>query len=385
MKTIFNINFTRGSRKNNIPLLILMIFSFMFSQKVNAQKRLDHIAINDSVYREGYIKFNVKNPTTSVSFKWRKNDPYEEYTIDEISEFYGKYRNYLRKTLDFRGKTVTVFLERLVYDNPTISIFKWMDEKGVFFIESESGLSLLGDDFREEISNKLDDPSLSVIVAMSKLNYTSLSYLLTVANRGENSQTFSRFFRVSPQVGGSFSSFQLAVPDQNNLLSISGRGSNFGINFEFLPTYSRNLSLNILPSFSTGSAAGFKAYTDGESNFETDIYFNFSSLQIPATVKYYIELQPNSFRAFVEMGYLWSSLKAEDGEMDIAELKESIIATDSREFNTSGNYHGIIAGLGLEKYLRNTMAFTLGIRYSSQRNTNSEKMDQITPYIGFKF
>jgi AraC-like DNA-binding protein len=362
-----------------------LFFSFGFFQKAQAQKKLDHITLNDSAYREGYIQFDAKNPTTNVSFKRRKKDLYEDYSIKEISEFYGKYRSYLRKTLDFRGEMVTVFLERLIYDNPTISVYKWMDKKGVFFIESESGLSLLGDDFREEISNKLDDPSISTLVEISKLNYTSLSYLLTVANKGVKSQTFSRFFRVSPQVGLSSLSLQLALPTQNNLLQLSGTGANFGLNLEFLPTYDRNLSLNILPSFLTGRATGFNTYTDGESNFETDIYFNFSSIQIPATVKYYIELQPNSFRAFVEMGYLWSSLKAEDGEMDIAQLKESIIATDSREFNTSGNYHGIIAGLGFEKYLKNTMAFTLGIRYSSQRNTNSEKMDQLTPYIGFKF
>ncbi|PZX48683.1 hypothetical protein [Algoriphagus chordae] len=374
---------TRCSK--SLTVLGLLLFTLGFLHQVSAQRRPDHITLNDSAYTEGYIKINNSNPLKSVFFKWKKKDAYQEYSIKEVSEFYENHRNYQRKTFDYKGEKVTVFLEKLVYENKDISVYKWIDKRGLFFIEKENGMSLLGEDFKEEISIRLNNPNLDPLLEISKLNYNSLTYLLTVANNTTEPQTFSRFFRITPQVGISFSSHQLTIPNQNSVGKLSGTATNLSLNFEFLPSYKRNLSLNLTPAFSSGYASGFNSYKEGESRFETDLQFDYTIIQLPMAAKYYIEMRPNKYRAFVEMGYSWSSMKANNGKMDIAEFRENIIATGFKEFDPSSPYYGFNAGVGLDKSLKKTRAITIGMKYSSLRNKNSDKMNQLTPYIGFKF
>lgn len=356
-----------------------------FLHQVCAQSRPDHITLNDSAYTEGYIKINNSNPLESLFFKWKKKEPYQEYTIKDVSEFYENHRNYQRKTFDFNGEKVTVFLEKLVYNNTDISVYKWIDKKRLFFIETENGISILGEDFREEISKRLNNSNLSPLLEISKLNYNSLTYLLTVANSDPEPRTFSRFFRATPQVGMSFSTHQLTIPNQNSTGKLNGSATNLGLNLEFLPTYNRNLSLNLTPTFSSGYASGFSSYKEGSSRFDTDLYFDYTNIQLPVSARYYVELKPNKYRVFIELGYSWSSMKAKNGQMDIAELKENNISTDSREFDPSSDYYGFNAGLGVEKYLKKTRAIVVGIKYSAIQNKNSEKLNQFSPYIGFKF
>lgn len=380
---ILNQTITRTGK--NLAVLSLLIFTLGFLHQVSAQRRSDHITLNDSVYTEGYIKINTSNPLKSVFFKWKKKDSYQEYTITEVSEFYENHRNYQRKTFDFKDEIVTVFLEKLVYDNTDISVYKWIDKKGLFFIETENGISQLGEDFKEEISKELDNPNLSLLLEISKLNYNSLTYLLTVANSASEPQAFSRFFRIMPQFAISFSTHQLIIPNQNSTGKLNGYAFNGGLKLEFLPTYNRNLSLNLTPTFSSGSASGFSSYTEGNSTFDTDLHFDYTNLQLPISARYYVEMKPNKYRAFIELGYAWSSMKAKNGRIDIAELKENNTSTDSREFDPSSDYSGFNAGVGVEKYLKKTRAFVVGINYSALQNTNSEKLNQFSPYIGFKF
>ena len=378
-----NLNITQNCIFIKKSILLILLFSLGVNQSIQAQKKHDHLTLNDSAYIEGYVKLSNSAPTTNVFFKRKKKEPYINYSIEAVSDFHENHRTYYRKTFEFKGEPVTVFLEKLVYDNTDISIYKWINEKGLFFLESENGLSLLGENFREEISKRLANPNLTPLLEISKLDYTSLSYLLTVSKT--EPRTFSRFFRVTPQAGISLYSYQLTVPSQNSSIKLKGTSANLGVNLEFLPTYNRNLSLNISPSYGTGNAHGFRTYVEGSSKFDTDLYFNFTTIQIPVTARYYLDIRPNKFRAFIELGYSWSSLKARDGILDIAEFKENTIRTDSRDFDPSSDYNGYIGGVGIEKYLKRTRAITIGIRYSSYSNQNSEESNQLSPYIGFKF
>lgn len=378
-----NLNHTQNRIYKKFAFLLCLFFALAVNQKTHAQRKADHITLNDSAYMEGYVKLSDSDPTKNVLFKRKKKDSYKNYSIGDVSDFHEDHRDYQRKTFEFKDQKVTVFLEKLVYDNPDMSIYKWINKKGLFFIESDNGLSLLGENFLEEISKRLDNPNLNPLLEISKLNYTSLSYLLTMSKT--KPRTFSRFFRVTPQSGVSFYNYHLTVPNQNSFIKLKGTSTNLGVNLEFLPTYYRNLSLNISPSFGAGNADGFNTYTEGSSRFDTDLYFNFTNIQLPVTARYYLDLRPNEFRTFIELGYSWSSLKAQNGIIDIAEFKENTIRTDTRDFDPSSNYHGFIGGVGVEKYFKKTRALTFGIKYSSLRNTNSEVFSQLSPYIGFKF
>lgn len=372
--------------KNGIlGLLLLPLFLVCFTFETLAQKKRDHIVLQDSAYIEGYIKLNSSNPFESLFFKKRKKESYQNYNIQEVSEFYENHRSYQRKTFDYQNQTVTVFLEKLVYDYPEVSVFKWLDNRHTFFLETENGIQKLGEGFREELSRELANPSLSPLLEITNLNYGNLSYLLNVANSSDQPMTFSRFFRVTPQVGIISSKQSIKIPNQNKSGITKGNGTSLSLNFEIFPTYKRNISINFSPSYSIGKSSGFFAYQEGDSRFETDLYFDFSSIHLPAQIRYYLEIQPNKFRAFLEAGYGLDLMKAKDGMLDIAEIKGQFISTDSEFIDPSSDFKGIITGLGIEKYMRKTKALTFGISYSSKKNSTTEKYSYFKPYLGFKF
>lgn len=341
--------------------------------------------MQDSAYIEGYIKIDHSDPLRKVFFKQTKTESYQSYGIQDVSEFYEDHRNYQRKTFSYQNQTVTVFLEKLVYEYPKVSVYKWINEKDVFFIETENGIQQLDENFRKEIQAQVDNSYLAPLFDITKLNYSSLSYLLNVANLNTQSQTFSKFFRVTPQIGFVSSTHNFKIPNQNQVIKLKGSGSSFGLNFEVLPTLKRNLSINFSPSYTIGKSSGFFAYQEGDSRFETDLYFDFSSIHLPAQIRYYLEIQPNKFRAFLEAGYGLDLMKAKDGMLDIAEIKGQLISTDSDFIDPSSDFKGIITGLGIEKYIRKTKALTFGISYSSKKNSASEKYSYFKPYLGFKF
>lgn len=372
--------------KNGIlGFLLLPLILVCFTFETLAQKKRDHIVLQDSAYIEGYIKLNSSNPFESLFFKKRKRESYQNYNIQEVSEFYENHRSYQRKTLDYQNQTVTVFLEKLVYDYPKVSVYKWINEKYVFFIETENGIQQLDEDFREEIQAQVDNSYLAPLFDITKLNYSSLSYLLNVANSNTQSQTFSRFFRVMPQIGFVSSTHNFKIPNQNQIIKLKGSGSSFGLNFEVLPTLKRNVSINLAPSYISGSTFSFSSYQDGSINFETDLFFDYRSIQLPVLARYYLEIEPNKFRGFFELGYGLEIMKTKNGVLEIAEFRSENISTDTQTFELSSNFMGINSGIGIEKYLKKTRAVTLGITYSSMRNSVAEKSSYLKPYLGFKF
>jgi hypothetical protein len=380
-----NKNYKWNIKNRILGLLSFLLFSSCLTFETLAQKKRDHIVLNDSAYIEGYIKLDNSNPFENVFFKKRRKDSYQNYTIQEVSEFYENHRNYQRKTFGYQNQTVTVFLEKLVYDYPEISVFKWLDDRKTFFMETENGIKQLDENFKEELQAKLDNPYLAPLFDITKLNYNSLSYLLSVANSNTQSQTFSRFFRVTPQIGFVSSAHHFKIPNQNEFIKLKGSGSSFGFNLEIFPTLKRNVSLNFSPSFISGSAFSFSSYQEGSFNLETDLFFDYTSIQMPVQARYYLEIEPNEFRGFFELGYGLEIMNTKNGVLEIAEFRPENISTDTQTFELSSNFRGINTGMGIEKYLKKTKAVTLGITYSSRQNAVNEKSSYLKPYLGFKF
>ncbi len=383
--TYLDLTIKKNCKNNVLSSLIFILFLFGSIQNTHAQKKRDHIVLNDSAYIDGYIKIDNSNPIESVFFKWRKNDSFKKYTIHEVSEFFVNHRNYQRKTFNYQNKSETVFLEKLVYDYPKISVYKWINEKHVFFLETENGLKQLDENFREDLSQQLDIPLLDPLLEISNLNYNSLSYLLNVANSNPQSRTFSKFIMVTPQLGFISSTHHVKIPNQNQVVKLKGTGSSFELNVEVFPTYKRNISVNISPSYSSGSAFSFSSYLDGSIDFETDLFFDYTNIQIPLLARYYLEIKPNKYRGFFQLGYSMEFLKTKNGILEIAEFRSGNISTDTQTFDLSSNFLGISTGMGIEKYLKKTRAIRLGITYNSGRNSDSEKSSYLKPYLGFKF
>lgn len=378
-----NLNLQWNPRKTILALLSLLTVTFCGLQEAIAQKQRQHIVLNDSSYIDGYIKFNPSDPL-SIRFKRKKNSPYLIYGVQHVSEFYTDHRLYLRKTLPSPTGSLPVFLEKLIYEHPEVSIFRSIGKSRVFFIETSDGIVQLDENFRETLAKGLNNPELAPLLEITNLSYNSLNYLLYVAASGK-SLTYSKPFRLTPQLGVIFSSFDLQIPHQNQIVKISGTGSSLGLTLEFFPTYSRNLSFAVSPTVIYGSAEGFNSYREGSSSFDTDIYFNYSQAQIPLSARYYIDIRPNRWRPFLELGYAWSTLTSEKGQLDIAGYVGTSYSTDERDYDASSTYTGLVTGIGFEKYLKKTKAISAGVKVSAFRNDQSERLTSINPYLGFKF
>lgn len=363
----------------------MLALSLGASQEANAQKQRTHIVLNDDHYIDGFIKYTPSDTLRSILFKNKKRSPYQTYDIREVSEFYTDHRMYLRKTLPSPTGSLTVFLEKLIYDHPEVSILKWIGKSDVFFIETPDGIvQQLDENFRKTLAKQLENPELAPLLEITKLKYAQLNYLLYVATSNKT-RTYSKPFRLTPQLGVLFSSFDLQIPNQNHIAKASGAGSFLGLNFEFFPTYTRNLSLNLSPTVVFGRAEGFDTYREGSNSFDADIYFSYSQVQIPLTARYYIDISPNRWRPFLELGYAWSTLTSEKGQLDIAGYQGNIYHTDERDYDASSAYTGLVTGIGFEKYLEKNRAISAGVKVSVFRSEQSEQLTSVNPYLGFKF
>lgn len=379
-------NTLTGSKRNVFLFALLLIF---FSNWPNTnlfgQRKKDHIVLNDSAYTEGYVKIDKSDPLHSLFFKWRKKDSYKKYSVEKVTEFYENHRSYYKKTLFHQDQETTVFLQKLIYDNPNLSVYKWIGKKHTFYIDQNGKLELLGEDFRQVLNEKIDNQNLDPLLEITELNYSSLSYLLTSANSLQKPHTFSKFLRFTPRIGYSFISQKISIPNQNTLIQLNGTSPNLNLTIEAFPTYRRNLSILFSPTLINGQSSGFKDYQEGSSKFETDLQFRLSSILLPISSRYYFEINPNKSRVYFELGYGYMSFNTKEGVIDIAEYKSASIHTDTREFVSSGAYKGIQFGIGMEKYTNKTKGLTLGVSLQNFQNNKSENLVLITPSVGFKF
>ena len=369
--------------KKNLLLLLCAICLSILTQRTAFAQRSDHIILNDTIFTEGYVRQEANEIATHVYFRKTKKESWKKYSTREVKEYYHNRRKYFAKSINRFSDTGPVYLQLIPSGLEMIKIFRAMDQKKQFFLEKDGDLKLLKEDYREVLQSAISNPELDPLLDITNLTAEDISYFLTSA-ADDRSRTFSKRFYLSPFIGSVWSSNQFVLPNTNQTIRIAGTGFQAGVNLELAVNRFRTLTVNLKPSYLQSSGTNFLMFRDGRTSFETDSYLSQSTLHVPLTAKYFIDLIPNSIRVFAEAGFGASFLNMEEGVLQIAELEENTVTTYVRDFKIDSFYPGFVGGLGLETALTNGKFLMTGFQYSSM-SASADLLSTSSIYLGFKF
>jgi hypothetical protein len=124
---------------------------------------------------------------------------------------------------------------------------------------------------------------------------------------------------------------------------------------------------------------------NGQS-YETDLSISMIGLQFPVAVKYYIDLKPQKFRSYVEMGYAFSNTLNQKSYQFGAWQKSNEITFNSSKPVLAESYQGIHFGFGTNFIQTSERILTLGIKgYTQSGNVGNTSLTMYLITIGLKF
>ncbi|OOG76758.1 outer membrane beta-barrel protein [Algoriphagus sp. A40] len=367
-----------------ISLLVFVLFinSPVFGQ-VPAKK--DYIVVGDSALSQGVIQDIPSESNTSIYFARTKKLGFTKFTIEELTEFRVSERLFFRKEIPQNNGQHVVFLEKLPHPVTDAVFWKLNGDKPIFYIETPAGMEILGDSYRAQLSNRLGNPRLDPLLEITQLNDLSLQYLARTANTIKKPRTFSRIFVITPFVGYISQTVGLTIPDSDHEGEISSSSPVFGLNGEAFLTFKRNLSLNVGVTWSQFDAQKYFVYEYGANRYESDVFLDFSLIQIPVTAKYYWDLSPNRYRLYVEMGYSYAIPDYEKLGVYQGKFERDEVVTSVRNFEMSDSFSGFTWGIGVEKYLNKHQGLVFGLRGFKVDGASEEFVKGLTFHLGYKF
>lgn len=373
-------------------LLASFLFLILLCEQANAQridpKKNDYIVLGDTAQSDGYIQdFPVENNTV-IFYKRMKNHEYQKYSVKDVSEFFVKDRTFYRRNISFHGNEKLVFLQKIPHPKEDqIQLWKLTEDKDYYFLETAGSLSLLeNDSYQQVFRDLLNNPILDPLIDITSLEEYSLIYLMETSESIAKPRTFNRTITFSAYLGYSFNSNHFKI--DNSLLApkVSGGGPTFGVNLEFFVNKSRNLSINLSPSLSLFDNQELLNTNKVGNRLETDYFLEYTALNFPILGRYYLDIQPNKWRAYGEFGYNYGLFNYKKLGFFQAHVEGSAVTTTVGEFELEKQYYGLIGGFGIEKYLKDAKSFSLGFRSTSLQSTNrSEKFVTMLGFIGYKF
>lgn len=365
--------------------LISGIFLMGLSQKVLAQKK-DYIVLYDSVFREGKIEKLTNNGLTEVSFRRSNKEEFQTYTIEQITEFRYHGKQFYPKEIAVSGVVKKVFLEKLPNHVPEAVIWKLNTQPAAYLLETAYGLEYLGENFREVLLEKFGKSDLKPLLDITSLEDIPLAYLNKAANTLEGPRTFTRYLVFTPYAALSSQRVGFSLPDAELDDQIGGIAPVIGISGELFLDFKRQFSVSTGVLWSQFDSQEFFRYSRGSTRFESDVYLDFSLIQIPIAARYYHDFKPNEMRFFAELGYSYGIADFKNTGIFQAELigTQEIIST-RRPFELEREFAGMMVGIGVEKYLSTYRGVTLGLRNSSLGGRNDSSIKSFTFYLGYKF
>ena len=368
-------------------LLILSALGLALPRKSLAQIPLkkDYIVVADTALSQGIIEDIPSENNTAIYFARTKKEEKVRYTVEEVSEFRVSERLFFRKEIPQNNTKQVVFLEKLPHSVTDAVFWRLNGDKPIFYVETPAGMEILGDSFRTQLADRLGNPMLDPLLEITNLNELSLQYLARTANTIEKPRTFSRIFVITPYVGYSSQTVGLTIPDSDEEAEITGSSPAFGLNGEAFLTFKRNLSLNVGVSWSQFDTQQYFVYEFGANRYESDVFLDFSLLQIPITAKYYLDLKPNKWRLFGEVGYSYAIPDYEKLGIYHGKLESGEVVTSVRSFEMSDRFSGVTWGVGAEKYLNKHQGLVLGVRGFKVDGESEDFLKGLTFHLGYKF
>lgn len=365
-------------------LFICLPVFLLFQNESNAQRH-DHIVIRDTIFTEGKIKDLPSDGNTTIYFKRGRPENFKKYTIEEVDELMVNQRKFFKKKINTGNGVEEVFLELIPQEYDQLKLWSLNQERPEYFIEREGQLIHLNESYSEILSVQLSNPELAPLLDITKLNWFDLPYLLKSAKRFESPRTFTKLFGITPFVGVNLVKNKFTLPASTYEATLSGSGLTLGLNAEIFLNFKRNISLNLSPNWTKFDNQQFLNYSNGNFQYESDVYMDYSFLQLPILVKYYIDISPNKLRAYVEAGYVFSlndykKLGIYEGHKD-----GTSVTTTQKDFTLNDRFSGYGFGLGIIKYFKKDKGIVVGIRNTQVKASASENLSSTSAFIGYKF
>jgi hypothetical protein len=360
-----------------------LVFSFpSFGQR---PLKSDYVVLGDTLLTQGVIRELPSENNTVIYFARSKKSEPQKYTVENVTEFRLSERVFFRKEIPQGDGRKTVFLERLPNAAPNAMVWRLNEQAASYYLETSEGMEVLEGSFREQLTEALNNPLLAPLLEITKLNDFSLVYLFRTANTIQKPRTFSRLFAITPYVGYSSQTVGLTIPDSNEDIQVTGSSPAFGVNGEVFLTFKRSLSLNVGAMWTQFDSQNSAQYQYNQTRFDSDVFLDFSLLQIPVTVKYYVDLKPNKWRLFGEAGYSYALPNYDKLGVYQAEIEGDVVVTTTKGFEMSDSFSGFTLGIGAERYLNKHRGLVLGIRQFKVIGDENEFVQGLTFQLGYKF
>lgn len=351
---------------------------------VSFGQKSDYVILNDSIYREGKILSLPNANNQMITFRLTSKVPPQNLGIDSLNEFSFKNRKFFRKQVEFIFENQPVFLELLAEDAESNKLWKLNGETPIYLIESSNAIILLDEQYQKSLEKILSNAEVSQLINITPMKEYPLKYLFETAKTIQKPRTFTKSLRVLPHIGFNLINLKVGVPGLNNHLQVSSTSASFGINSELFINFNRNISVNLNPSIVFVQASDFAVFENGQESIETDITISLDQLQVPLTIKYYLEISPNRSRAFLESGYVFGKSIKNNANSFQGRIVGNEVFTSREVFQLPDIHQGIVFGAGIEKYLNNHNAINLGSK-ALFLNGATSTMTQFQFFIGYKF
>lgn len=368
-------------------LLCLFVGTFLlgFSQEGQAQ-RMDYIILYDTIYREGKIESLPSNNLTEINFRRSRRDQYQTYLIEDISELRYNGRKFHRKEITVNANSKQVFLEKLPDAVEGAIIWKLNSEPAQYLLETPKGMQYLGEDYQSVLLENFGKEFLKPLMDFTPLEDIPLVYLNKAANTLEAPRTFTRHLVFSPHLGVGLQQVGFSLPETDFQNQVSGVSSQLGISGEVFLDFKRRFSASTGIIWSRFDSQDFFTYSKGSTQFESDIYMDFSLIQIPILFRYYYDVKPNRVRLYAELGYNYGMANFVKLGLFQAELiNGQEVITTQEPMEMGSEYQGLSFGVGIERYFSTYKGITMGIKNSYMEGKNDRSIQNLTFHIGYKF
>lgn len=336
--------------------------------------------MGDSALSQGFVQDIPSEGNTVIYFTKAKGSKYERYTEAQVTEFRLSDRMFFRKRIPQGVDGRMVFLEKLPNSVPEMVFWKLHEDSPKYYVETSVGLELLDESFRNRLSELLDAPLLDPLLDITRRNDLSLIYLSRAAQTVQKPRTFARMFSLTPHLGYSSQSIQFGLPESNERGSIGGASPSIGLDGEAFLTFRRNISLTLGVLWTQFDSQEFIQYQRSQTRVDSDFYLDFSLLQIPVMLRYYMDLSPNKWRLYATAGYSYALPSYDKFGVYQAVIEGTTVVTSTRELEMDPHFSGMTFGLGVERYFANHRGLAFGLR---QFKVSGEK-DGVVKGIGFQ-
>lgn len=365
-------------------LLICLVALLLFQNKSFAQKN-DYIVIQKTTYTEGKIKDLPSDGNTSVYFRRVSREEFKKYTIDEIDELMVNQRKFFKKQINIGKGIEEVYLELIPQEFEQLKLWSLNQDNPEYFIEKEGELIHLNESYKEILSEQLSNPQLASLIDITKLHWFDLTYLLNSAKRYKAPRTYTRLLGFTPYAGINFVENKFPLPFSRQEVVVSGAGFTLGFNAEIFLNFKRNISLNFSPNWNTFNNKEFLNYNSGDVEYDTDVAIEYSCFQLPIIAKFYFDISPNKWRAYIEGGYVFSKNDYKKVDMFTGEKDGNSITTTQKNIALKNRFYGYEFGIGIIKYFEKDKGILFGIRNTQMKASESESISSTSAFIGYKF